>query len=221
MGANQWRELPDWPPAATPTRWYLQPAGALAPDAPAASTDAASPDTYTYDPQRPTPAVGGIFLGPGSGPQDNRPLEARPDVLTYTGAPLTQDIEIIGPVQAEVYFASSAPSADVFVRVCDVSPNGRSWTVCDGIRRLTPDDFSPDADGVRRVTVELWPTAYRFARGHRVRVLVASGAHPVYARNLGAGEPLATATTFVAAEQRVYHDAARPSCVVAPVINAQ
>jgi len=230
MGANEWRELPDWPPAATPTRWYLQPAGALAPDTPAATADAAPPDTYRYDPANPTPAIGGIFLGPGSGPQDNRPLESRPDVLTYTGAPLTQDLEIIGPVQAAVYFASSAPSADVFVRLCDVAPNGRSWTVCDGIRRITPDApdapdaadaadaFPPDDDGVRRVTVEMWPTAYRFARGHRVRLLVASGAHPVYARNPGSGEPLGTATTFVVAEQRVYHDAARPSCVTLPVV---
>jgi len=66
--------------------------------------------------------------------------------------------------------------------------------------------------------VDLWPTAYRFARGYRVRLLVANGGRPVYARNLGAGEPLGTATTFVVAEQRVYHDAARPSCVTLPVV---
>lgn len=217
MGANQWRELPDWPPAATPARWYLQAAHGLAPDAPTPDAGAA-PDTYTYDPQRPTPAVGGVFLGQGSGPQDNRSLEARADVLVYSGAPLDRELEIIGSVQAEIHFASSAPSADVFVRLCDVAPGGRSRTVCDGLRRVTGDDFPPDADGVRRVTVEMWPTAYRFARGHRVRLLVASGAHPVYARNPGSGEPLGTATTFVVAEQRVYHDAARPSSVTLPVI---
>jgi len=217
MGANQWREAPDWPPATTPTRWYLRAARGLAPDAPTPATDAL-PDTYTYDPQRPTPAAGGIFLGPGSGPQDNRALEARPDVLAYTGAPLERDLEIIGPVQAEVSFATSTPYTDVFVRLCDVAPGGRSRTVCDGLRRLTPDVFPPDANGVRRVQVDLWPTAYRFVRGHRVRLLVASGAHPVYARNPGSGEPLGTATTFVVAEQRVYHDAARPSSVTLPVV---
>ncbi len=215
MGANQWRELPDWPPAATPTRWYLQPARGLASAAPAADQ---SPDTYRYDPARPTPAIGGVYLGPGSGPQENRPLEARSDVLTYTSAPLTRDLEIIGPVQAEVYFQSSTPFTDVFVRLCDVAPGGASRTVCDGLRRLSPDVFPPAADGVRRAQVDLWPTAYRFAKGRRVRVLVASGAHPVYARNPGSGEPLGTATTFVVAEQTVYHDAARPSAVVLPVV---
>ena len=55
-------------------------------------------------------------------------------------------------------------------------------------------------------------TAYRFRPGHRIRLQVSSGAHPLYARNLGTGEPPTTATTMRAADQEVFHDAehARP-----------
>ena len=73
------------------------------------------------------------------------------------------------------------------------------------------------ADEITCATVQLWPTAYRFARGHRIRVQVSSGAFPRYARNTGTGEPLATATTLRAADQAVYHDPQHPSAVTLPV----
>ncbi len=66
-------------------------------------------------------------------------------------------------------------------------------------------------------TVRLWPTAHRFKRGHRIRVQVSSGAFPRYARNYGTGEPRATATRLVAADQAVYHDAAHASAILLPV----
>ena len=62
-------------------------------------------------------------------------------------------------------------------------PHGRSTNICDGLTTLA------DAQQSTCAHVELWPTAYRFRRGHRMRVQVSSGAHPVYARNLGTGEP--------------------------------
>ena len=88
---------------------------------------------------------------------------------------------------------SSLAHHDVFVRLCDVDAAGVSRNVCDALVRVEPGRFAQDADGVSRVTFELWPTAHRFAAGHRLRALVASGAHPRYARNTGTGEPLATA----------------------------
>ncbi|MFY9847572.1 MAG: CocE/NonD family hydrolase, partial [Trebonia sp.] len=169
------------------------------------------PDRYRYDPADPTPAVGGARMVRDSGRRDNTALEARPDVLTYTTAPLEADTEVIGEVSAEIWFSSSLAYADVFVRLCDVDPRGRSWNVCDGLTSLT------GADKVTRATVRLWPTAYRFKRGHRIRVQVSSGAFPRYARNPGSGEPLATATRLLAADQAVYRDPAHPSAVILPV----
>lgn len=216
MGSRRWLDLPDWPPPATATRWHLQPAGGLAQDAAPASPS----DTYRYDPTNPTPAVGGIVLGIDAGPRDNRRLEARPDVLTFTSARLAGDLEVIGPVTAELYVRSSLEHTDVFARLCDVSPSGRSINICDGLVRLWPGRFEPAPDGTTCVRVDLWPTAYCFRRGHRLRLQVSSGAHPRYVRNPGSGEPLGTATTFKVAEQQIFHDPAHPSAVLLPVRTA-
>jgi putative CocE/NonD family hydrolase len=214
LGTKRWRDLPDWPPPAASVRWYLQPEGRLAPAIAAES----SPDRYRYDPADPTPSVGGTVLTRDAGPRDNRHLEARADVLTYTSAPLEADLEVIGPVAVEIYVESSLEHTDFFARLCDVEPGGRSINICDGLVRLQPGRIAPAADGTMRVCVDLWPTACCFRQGHRLRVQVSSGAHPRYARNLGSGEPLGTATTCVVAEQCVWHDAAHPSAVVLPVV---
>ncbi|MET8977060.1 CocE/NonD family hydrolase [Streptomyces sp. NPDC004539] len=210
MGADTWRDFPSWPPPDhTPRRLHLQPHAALDWRPPADS----EPDGYRYDPGDPTPAVGGVRLALGvkGGAVDQAPLESRADVLTYTTAVLDEDVEIVGEVSAEVWFRSSLPYADVFVRLCDVDGKGRSVNVCDGLTGLT------GADEVTCAQVKLWPTAYRFRRGHRIRVQVSSGAFPRYNRNPGTGEPRATATALRAADQLVFHDPGRPSAVVLPV----
>ncbi|GAA4724051.1 CocE/NonD family hydrolase [Phytohabitans rumicis] len=208
MGEEAWRDFDSWPPAGyAAQRFHLQPGGGLSTEPPGAS----EPDRYRYDPAEPTPAVGGVRLERGSARVDNAALEARPDVLTYTTAALDRDVEVVGEVSAEIWFGSSLPHADVFVRLCDVDPRGRSTNVCDGLTSLS------GADEVSAATVSMWPTAHLFRRGHRIRVQVSSGAFPRYARNPGTGEPIGTATTLRAADQAVHHDPDRPSAVILPV----
>ncbi|MBT2233506.1 CocE/NonD family hydrolase [Nonomuraea sp. NEAU-A123] len=208
MGQGAWRDFDSWPPPGhAPQRFHLQPGGVLAAQPPGESP----PDRYRYDPADPTPAVGGVRMVRGAGRVDNTKLENRPDVLTYTTAVLDQDVEVIGEVSAEIWFRSSLPYADVFVRLCDVDPRGRSYNICDGLVSLT------DAGEITPAKVTLWPTAYRFKRGHRIRVQVSSGAFPRYARNPGTGEPHATATTLRSADQEIYHDSQHPSAVILPV----
>ena len=61
--------------------WHLHPEQVLS----QRPVRASAPDTYTYDPAHPTPAVGGaMFAFNGDGPGDNAPLEKRADVLVYT-----------------------------------------------------------------------------------------------------------------------------------------
>jgi putative CocE/NonD family hydrolase len=103
------------------------------------------------------------------------------------------------------------------VRLCDVHPDGRSINLCDGFVRLGPGRGEPQPDGSLKISIELWPTANCFRRGHRIRLQVCSGGHPRWSRNLGLGEPLATATRMRGAEQLVYHDAAHPSALILPV----
>lgn len=211
MGAGEWREYPAWPPpGAREQRWHLHAGGRLAPEAPAQS----APDRYRYDPADPTPAVGGPLLLRGSGMLDNQALEARRDVLLYTSAELPRDLDVIGPVRAELFVRSSLEHTDFFARLCDVDPAGVSRNVCDHLFRVSPGRPDPEPDGSLRVAFDLFPTAYRFRRGHRLRLQVSSGAHPRFARNPGTGELLATATRLVAAEQQVLHDPQHPSAVI-------
>jgi putative CocE/NonD family hydrolase len=211
MGQEEWRDFDSWPPKGfAPQRFHLQAGGALATDAPADS----EPDRYRYDPADPTPAAGGVVMRfRGAGRVDNTALEARPDVRTYTSDVLDHDVEVIGDVSAEIWFRSSLPYADVFVRLCDVDPEGRSRNVCDGLVSLT------GADEISCATVTLWSTAHRFKRGHRIRVQVSSGAFPRFARNHGTGESHATATALKAADQTVFHDPDRPSAIILPILN--
>jgi uncharacterized protein len=210
IGGSGWRDLPQWPPAASIQRWHLQPHGALATSVPSAG----EPTRYTYDPADPTPAVGGTSSSPGNaGPRDNRKLERRPDVLTYTSEPLRSALEITGPVTAELFVSSSRPHTDFFARLCDVDPKGKSVNITDGLIRLTSAGSEP-----QQVRIDLWPTAHQFRPGHRIRLQVSSGAHPRYARNTGSGEPLATAATLCTAQQGVYHDPAHPSAVLLAVV---
>jgi putative CocE/NonD family hydrolase len=224
-----WRELPTWPPPGmTERRLYLAAHGELgeAPPSqppsdgahgdPTHNGGATSAERYRYDPADPTPSFGGPVLLAHEAVLDNRPLEARADVLTYTTETLPRTVEAIGPVRVEIFVRTSSPHFDLFARVCDVDPNGASLNVCDALARALPGRFEADAEGIARVAFDLWPIGHRFAAGNRIRLQVSSGAHPRYARNPGTGEDLATATEMQPVDVEVLRDAAHASVLVLP-----
>jgi putative CocE/NonD family hydrolase len=118
---------------------------------------------------------------------------------------------------------ASREHADLFVRVCDVDENGVSRNVVDGIRRLCPrtvpaPDVAVGEDGILAVDVELYPTAYRLRRGHRIRVQVSGGAFPRFARNFGTPEPFGAATRARRCRFEIHHDARHPAHVLLPLL---
>jgi hypothetical protein len=214
-----WRELPAWPPPGTgEERLWLGEAARL--DSREA-TESEGPDTYRYDPADPTPSLGGPILLGREPIIDNRPLEARADVLTYTGEPLGSTLEAIGPVRVELWARASSTYFDLFARVCNVDQTGASWNVCDALRRVAPGRFEEADDGTVRVHFDLWPTAHRFGAGHRIRLQISSGAHPRYLRNPGTGEDPNTATGAQPVDIEIFHDPAHPSVLVLPVAGEQ
>jgi putative CocE/NonD family hydrolase len=212
MGAREWVDLPSWPPDTRPTTLHLQSNKSLTESA----LGDGPPDRYRFDPRDPTPDPGGNS-DPGFGSHGNRKLEARSDVLTYTTEALPSDVDVMGTVVAELFVSSSLEATDFVARLCDVSPRGKSTNVCDGVLRLGMGNNYQRLTGPMKIEVEMWPTAYRFKEGHRIRLHVASGAHPRFARNLGSGEPIGSAMTFNVAEQEVFHDSDHPSAVILPV----
>ncbi len=201
-GRNEWHEFDRYPPGPpTPSVWHIAAPGKLATIGPRSEGS----DTYTYDPADPTPNLGGaIFAFTGAGPLDNAPLEARADVLTYTGPALTTPLTLIGQCHAQIHVRTSLPDADIFVRLNDAGPDGVSINICDGFLRLIPGEHT-EPDGSRKVSILLHASAHTFKPGHRLRLLIASGAHPRFARNLGTGEQINTATAMLTNKIQILH----------------
>lgn len=218
MGRGIWQELDQWPPPSQPLTGYLYTGRALLPVPP---VDLAEnpPDSYTFDPEHPTPALGGNLLSVHAGRVDNRPLEARPDVLTYTTPTLERDWMVMGAPRLTLYVRSDRAYTDFFARLCDVHPGGASYNVTDGFLRLQPGRGEVQSDGSLRIEIELMHTAHCFISGHRLRLQVSSGAHPRWARNPGTGERLATAVTMLPARQTIFHDPAHPSRLILPEVS--
>jgi putative CocE/NonD family hydrolase len=216
-----WRPLERWPPDETAgRRLWSAGDGALAWDQPAAGTDGSI--RYRYDPANPTPSVGGPVMVTSKPVRDNRPLEARADVITFTTAPLDAAVEAMGPVRVELYARASEPYFDLFARVCDVDPGGASWNVCDALASVAPGRFErSDDDGAWQVQFDLWPMAHRFAAGNRIRLQISSGAHPRYVRNPGTGEDPLGAENQRPVEVELLYGPQRPSLLVLPITVAR
>lgn len=233
MGENRWRGYDAWPvPGATEEHWYLASDGhanTRSGDGTIARTPAPgdAPDTYRYDPADPVPTRGGATLLPSTlarGPIDQGPNEDRPDVLCYTSAPFDAPYTAIGAVGVTLFAASSAPDTDFVARLVDVYPDGRAIGVADGIIRASARASYP-APGVVAIvpsspivpghvyeySIDLWATAITFLPGHRLRVEITSSCFPRWDRNLNTGQDGVESAALAVAEQRICHDAARPS----------
>jgi uncharacterized protein len=209
-GANRWQKLHEWPPPTTAAVRYLQPGGRLSADEPAG----AGPSTpFYYDPADPTPSLGGRLLTADAGVRDNRELEARPDVLTFTTPPLAEPMEIIGTPVVELVHSRDNRYADVFVRLCEVDPRGRSRNFSDTYLRLDP--ASPLQR--QRLELRLDPCAHRVEPGHRLRLQVSGGAHPRFARNEGIGVPAGARGDLRPCVHTVHHAPGAASRVVLPI----
>ena len=191
---NEWRAAPAWPPPGVSTHTlYLQDQGMLVGAAPA---DEDGADQYTYDPLDPAPTWGGNNLMLEQGPYDQRAVEARDDVLTYTTAPLSQPLEVTGQVRARVFLACSTPDTDLIVRLTDVYPDGRSMLVTEGILRArfrnptTPAGSLLTPGEVHEIAIDLWSTSIVFNTGHRLRIAITSSSYPRYDPNPNTGGPL-------------------------------
>ena len=233
MGKNEWREEDDWPLArAKSTKYYLHSTGvangvagngALSLVAPAEE----KPDQYVFDPSDATPTIGGPLccgaLPTGIGPEDQRPAEARSDVLVYTTPAFAKDTEVTGPVSLDLFVSSSAVDTDFTGMLVDVWPNGFAQNLTSGILRLRyrnsqekPELANPGE--TYHITMDLWSTSNVFLAGHKLRLEVSSSNFPRFDRNLNTGEEQARSTRMVKATNVIYHDKARPSALVLPIV---
>ena len=226
MGANVWRDEQEWPLArARATSWYLRSGGRansakgdgrLTTEPP---TDDDPPDTFLADPSNPVPTRGGAMLGYGAGVFPQNDVEARNDVLVYSTSPLTEDLEVTGPISATLYVATSAQSADFTAKLVDVHPDGVAYNVSDGVvRRAYRSNGNPAATEATRVEIMLWPTSFVFRQGHRIRLEISGSNFPRFDRNPHVADSIPTATDPAIATHAVYHGSTTPSQIVLPVV---
>ena len=162
---------------------------------------------------------------------DTRPLSARNDVLVFQTPPLDRDMEVTGRLIVKLFAASNAPDTDFTAKLIDVYPpnrdypNGVDLNIGDSIVRaryrkgpgvatlLTPGQSA-------EFTIEMYPTSLVFRKGHRIRLDLSSSNFPRFDVNPNTGEPLNDHRRSQVAENSVFHDPARPSHILLPVIPA-
>jgi uncharacterized protein len=241
-----WRYPDAWPPSASrPVEFYLQPGGKLGREKPMADL---SSTAYTFDPKNTVSSNTRCFIryGPNlkepclGGPRDQieletlpghglpgMPLSSRPDVLVFQTEPLATDVTIAGNIKAVLYVSSDAPDTDFFVKVIDVHPpkadfpNGFALQLADGVIRARyregyKSSSLMKAGEVYRIELPLEPSANRFLAKHRIRVDICSSNFPSYDINHNTGAP--NDRRWRVANNTVWHDAARPTCVILPVL---
>jgi hypothetical protein len=222
---NVWRSADDWPVPCGETAYYLHADGTLSPDAPPAdhAPAPAAAVAFDYNPLDPVPTLGGCLLLLPAGPFDQRGIEKRDVVLTFTTLPLAEPIGITGRVRAKLFITSDRVDTDFTVKLTDVYPDGRSMNVVDGIARCRYragfDRLAPLTPGEpAEVEVDLWSTSIIFNRDHRIRVAVSSSNYPRFDVNPNTGWPAWPLGPALPAHNTVLCGAQHPSRILLPVV---
>jgi putative CocE/NonD family hydrolase len=236
MGDNVWRDEKEFPLARTQyTKYYFHSNkgansasgdGELSTKLPGKE----KPDTYEYDPQNPTPTIGGRLCCGAAiqpGPFNQSPNESRQDVLVFSTPPLERDTEVTGPISVELYASTSAPDTDFTAMIVDVGPaegeTSYARFLTDGIVRARFRESTERAEPIEpgkvyKYVIDLWSTSNVFKAGRRIRVYISSSNFPRFNRNLNTGEPSLGATKMIKANQTIYHDSDHPSSIILPII---
>lgn len=218
-GANTWRTYATWPPKeAKPTNLYLQADGTLSFTAPSAAAGAKPYREYVSDPANPVPyrtrPISPTYPG-GDWTTwevaDQRFVDHRPDVLTFTSAPLDHDLTVTGQLEALLFASTSGTDSDFVVKLIDVFPEDaqkNAWKEDDGPK---PGQYADSINGYQLpIAMEVrrgrylksnekpeplpankpieWNVPLRdhdhvFLKGHRLMVQIQSTWFPVIDRN--------------------------------------
>lgn len=233
-GTNTWHSYAKWPPANTPTTLYLEPGGKLG----AAAPTGGDADEFVSDPKKPVPyrAKSTDSIDEEYMSEDQRFAARRPDVLTYSDDILTNDLTLAGPLEADIWFATTGTDADIVVKLIDVWPADAAATdnvhfggyqelvraeVMRGRFRNSfekPEPFKPNEPALVKLTLP--DVSHTFRAGHRLMVQVQSSWFPLVDRNPQTFVDPAKATDadFKLATHRVFHAADKASFVKLPVL---
>ncbi|HEY3614386.1 MAG TPA: CocE/NonD family hydrolase [Gaiellales bacterium] len=213
-----WQQSPAWPPpGAAELRLYLGGAERAGDDADGGSllSEPGEPAIaeWTHDPADPVPST---IVNPFAllyEYPDERSVEARPDVLTFTAPAVSEPLTLAGRVVARLDVASDAPSLFLHVKLVDVHPGGRAHALLFGQIVHQPGSGAT-------AEVYLGHTGYRLAPGHRLRLHVAASDFPLFLPHPGSADNPWDATTTRTNRQRLATGGTAPSYVSLTVLPA-
>jgi uncharacterized protein len=223
MGDNVWRDEDAWPVRRAKTQsFYLT---AKAPFDRAGGLQLKIPEgnyansTFRSNPARPLSDPYDAY-----GAHDYRALAGRDDVLVFDSDPLASDLEVTGPIRAEIYFSCSCRDLDLWVRLLDVAPDGTAFNLMSpGLDVLRASyrngTLEPEyVAGITKLTLDRMLTSNTFLAGHRIRVQLSGAFAPHFSRNLQTGESEIKRSRPFATSVRVFHSKKHPSRIVLPII---
>ena len=241
-GANEWVRHDTWPPkrSVIERRLYFQADGKLSFDPPRAMSENAF-DSFVSDPAYPVPyRPRPIDVRSGWATwlvEDQRFVDHRPDVLTWTSDPLKDDVVVSGKVVANLFASTTGTDSDWIVKLIDVYPEkyapdpkmgGYQLMIAGDVLRgryrngfEKPEPIAPDS--VTRYEIGFPANDHAFLKGHRIMVQVQSTWFPVIDRNPQRFVPnifLAQESDFQRATQRVFRSSQYASYIAAPVVES-
>ncbi|SFZ86460.1 hypothetical protein SAMN02983003_3642 [Devosia enhydra] len=156
-------------------------------------------------------------------------LSERPDVVVFETEPLAEAIEVSGQVRVKLWISSDALDTDFTARLIDVYPpseavpEGYHMNILDSILRARfrngfEREELMEPGTIYPITIVLPPTSNLFAKGHRIRLDIASSNFPQFDVNPNTGEPLGRETHRKKALNTVHFGPATPSHILLPVM---
>jgi hypothetical protein len=143
---------------------------------------------------------------------DEREVERRDDVLTFTSEPVAESLDLVGPVAVSLTVGSSGPSMHVFAKLCDVEPDGTAHMLVRGEELVRGSDFGGP------ITISMSHTGYRLLPGHSLRLHIASSDFPLYLWHPGTDEDPWLATKGEANQQTIAVGGEKPSRMTLSVL---
>jgi uncharacterized protein len=160
------------------------------------------------------------------GAHDYRALAGRADVLVFDSDPLPANVEVTGPIRAEIYLSAGCRDIDLWVRLLDIAPDGTVFNLMspglDVLRAsyrkesLQPDYLS--VESITRLDLTRMLTSNTFLTGHRIRVQISGAFFPHFSRNLQTGNSEVTSSRTFPCMVKIFHSKKYPSRIVLPVI---
>jgi putative CocE/NonD family hydrolase len=240
-GENHWDKFATWPLACetgctSPLKpIYLQEGGALG-----FGKAATGGDSYVSDPSKPVPHLPRpVNFGDGRWGDwlvsDQRGVDGRPDVMTYTTEALTTPVRVSGAPIADIFAKTTGTDGDFVVKVIDVYPaenatdpkmGGYELPISlDIFRGRYRQSFAKPtaipAGKVQEYKFRLPTVNHVFQPGHKIMIQVQSSLFPLYDRNPQTFVPnifLAKKGNYKAATVTIVRGGTSASAVWLPVV---